>query len=319
VQTTPRTHAIPFLVQPSPETASAVAWAERHRDTIRDELADTGAVLLRGFDVGNAEAFADVLDRLGLSRMPYPRGTSPRTPVGPPLVYTSTETRPDVAIPMHSEMSYTSLAPSIVAFCCIVPAETGGETPLADLGAVGAALPAPLVERWSELGLLHEQTVPPDRTAALSKSWKSMFDTEDRAEVEAACRAQHIEVTWLEDDWAHLAEHGSARRAHPLTGEVVWFNQANAFHPHRFRQTLPATEAALVERNAKLAQSFSVSFGDGTVIPDEDIDAITAAFESATVTFEWEAGDVLLLDNYRVAHGRRPFTGERRVLAALIS
>ena len=33
----------------------------------------------------------------------------------------------------------------------------------------------------------------------------------------------------------------------------------------------------------------------------------------------WQPGDVALIDNFLVMHGRRPFTGERRVLASLVA
>jgi len=33
----------------------------------------------------------------------------------------------------------------------------------------------------------------------------------------------------------------------------------------------------------------------------------------------WQTGDVALVDNYLVMHGRRPFSGQRRVLASLVS
>ena len=32
-----------------------------------------------------------------------------------------------------------------------------------------------------------------------------------------------------------------------------------------------------------------------------------------------QTGDVALIDNYLVMHGRRPFVGERRVLASLVA
>jgi hypothetical protein len=37
-----------------------------------------------------------------------------------------------------------------------------------------------------------------------------------------------------------------------------------------------------------------------------------------TVVFDWRQGDVLLLDNLAVGHGRKPYRGPRKVLAALI-
>jgi alpha-ketoglutarate-dependent taurine dioxygenase len=41
------------------------------------------------------------------------------------------------------------------------------------------------------------------------------------------------------------------------------------------------------------------------------------AIESATVRFRWQRGDLLLVDNYFVTHGRMPFRGERRILVAI--
>jgi alpha-ketoglutarate-dependent taurine dioxygenase len=35
------------------------------------------------------------------------------------------------------------------------------------------------------------------------------------------------------------------------------------------------------------------------------------------VTFTWGKGDVLLCDNQRTAHGRRPFKGDRLVMVAM--
>ncbi|MDA2921410.1 TauD/TfdA family dioxygenase, partial [Desulfobacterota bacterium AH_259_B03_O07] len=31
----------------------------------------------------------------------------------------------------------------------------------------------------------------------------------------------------------------------------------------------------------------------------------------------WQKGDVMVLDNYLVAHGRRPFKGPRKILVAM--
>jgi alpha-ketoglutarate-dependent taurine dioxygenase len=35
------------------------------------------------------------------------------------------------------------------------------------------------------------------------------------------------------------------------------------------------------------------------------------------ISFRWERGDVLLLDNYLVAHGRNPYEGPRKILVAM--
>jgi Taurine catabolism dioxygenase TauD, TfdA family len=58
-------------------------------------------------------------------------------------------------------------------------------------------------------------------------------------------------------------------------------------------------------------------FGDGTPIPDEHMDVIRSAYEACTVRVPWQVDDVLLVDNMHVAHGRDPYTGDRKVLVAM--
>jgi hypothetical protein len=59
-------------------------------------------------------------------------------------------------------------------------------------------------------------------------------------------------------------------------------------------------------------------YGDGGEFAPEDLEEVRAAFRQHEVSFPWQPGDVLLLDNMQVAHGRRPFRGQRKVLASLL-
>ena len=58
-------------------------------------------------------------------------------------------------------------------------------------------------------------------------------------------------------------------------------------------------------------------FGDGSPIPSSSLLAVRRAIRDETRTFDWRAGDVLLIDNILVSHGRRPYRGPRRVLSVL--
>ena len=58
-------------------------------------------------------------------------------------------------------------------------------------------------------------------------------------------------------------------------------------------------------------------FGDYSPIPDRDLQQIREAYNQSKLVFPWRAGDVLLLDNMRMAHGRLPYTGPREVAVCM--
>jgi alpha-ketoglutarate-dependent taurine dioxygenase len=61
----------------------------------------------------------------------------------------------------------------------------------------------------------------------------------------------------------------------------------------------------------------NVTHGDGSPVAEDDLEVVRSVVRSETVQFPWERGDVLICDNFLVSHGRRSFTGDRRVLVAL--
>jgi len=60
-----------------------------------------------------------------------------------------------------------------------------------------------------------------------------------------------------------------------------------------------------------------VTYGDGSTIDEEDLKAATDMAYDLSFDLNWQTGDVALIDNDRVMHGRRPFHGSRSVLASL--
>ncbi|MFC6005429.1 TauD/TfdA family dioxygenase, partial [Streptomonospora nanhaiensis] len=61
----------------------------------------------------------------------------------------------------------------------------------------------------------------------------------------------------------------------------------------------------------------SVTLADGTPIPGEWAVQIRDRGLAAAVDVDWHAGDLMVIDNVLLGHGRRPFTGPRRVLVAM--
>ena len=57
--------------------------------------------------------------------------------------------------------------------------------------------------------------------------------------------------------------------------------------------------------------------GDGTRIDDADLAAIRAAYDAELLKFPWQPGDLLMVDNLAMAHGRSSFAGPRKLLVAM--
>jgi len=318
---------IPFIITPG--EIPGIAGVGAHKSQLNEKLLEHGAILFRGFEVSSAEAMQQFCDALGAERMDYPRGTSPRNEVGQ-QIYTSTEVPHNLPLPIHTEMSYTAVFPRALGFCCVIAPQYGGETPLADMKNVLARLPKNIVDAFEEKGILYHQYCPSGHNNTKFKTWQDMFATEDRTVAEQKCAAQNVKIEWLKDGSAKLTNNGSAIRQHPVTGERIWFNQAHVFHPTmsaEFRYIGRPAMAKVVRMYEWLLETFpdimppypyGCTFGDGSTIPRNYILAVRQAIWDETVKFPWEKGDFLLVDNLRLGHGRIPFTGERKILAALI-
>lgn len=99
-----------------------------------------------------------------------------------------------------------------------------------------------------------------------------------------------------------IEEVQSPVNRHPETGLPVWFCNVHN-HARYLRDRRPCTvpEVGMTD----------VFRGDLSPIAPEDLDHINEVSRSSMTVCEMAPGDVLLVDNYRVLHGRDTFEGER--------
>jgi CheY-like chemotaxis protein len=55
----------------------------------------------------------------------------------------------------------------------------------------------------------------------------------------------------------------------------------------------------------------------GSPIEAQVIEELRQAYSEETITFPWQQGDILMLDNMLVAHGRAPYAGDRKILVSM--
>jgi alpha-ketoglutarate-dependent taurine dioxygenase len=271
-------------------------------------LTDKKALVFRGFGISAAQ-LERLTDLLLTSRLPYVHGNSPRTKVGD-NIYTSTEYPPELAISMHNELSYAARWPARLLFFCETAAATGGATPVVDGARWVNSLDREVRDRFSG-GIRYIQNLPDGR--GFGKTWQQTFETDDKNAVEAYLSG--AEATW---EWTagglRVTQIRPATTRHPVTGDEVWFNQADQWHPATLGDKTAATLARMMPEES-LPQS--VRFADGSDIPDDYVRHVRDRGFEAAVDVNWRPGDLLLIDNVLVAHGRREFTGSRRVLVAM--
>ena len=53
------------------------------------------------------------------------------------------------------------------------------------------------------------------------------------------------------------------------------------------------------------------------MIDEEYLEIIRQLIEQQKVSFDWQMGDLLLVDNMWYSHGREPFTGKRQLLVGM--
>ena len=300
---------LPLVIEPRIGRIDLAAWMASQHEWVGSQLHDYGGILLRGFQVSSAGEFEQVCRALSGDLMEYSYRSTPRHKVEG-NIYTSTEYPEDQHIPLHNENSYASAWPMKICFFCRQPAITGGQTPIADSRRVYARISPDIRDRFAAKQVMYVRNY----SSGIDLPWQTVFQTSERAEVEAYCRAARIEWQWGEEDRLKTWQVRQAVAQHRQTGEMVWFNQAHLFHITNLEKDV---RESLLETFGEEGLPRQSCYGDGSPIEEEALAEIRKAYAAEAVEFDWEAGDLLLLDNMLVAHSRRPFTGPRSVLVGM--
>lgn len=297
--------------EPLSEEATLIhRFVEQNLGLIEERLIQHGAILFRGFGVTQPEAFRAFVQALGVENLDYIYRSTPRTSKGKGL-YTATEYPSAREIPMHNENSYQRIWPQKLAFCCVKAATSGGATPLADMLDVRQRLDSSIFDKFKRLGVRYDRVFH----GHIDLSWQDAFQTEDKYRVAQFCDEHEISYEWLDDDVLKTSQVSPGVVHHRVRREDFLFNQAHLFHPsamgeQTLQHMLDAFGPDLLPRNA--------FYGNGEEIESTTLAAIRAAYSESAIDHDWQEGDVVLIDNIQVAHGRRSYSGDRLILTALL-
>ncbi|KAH7841530.1 hypothetical protein Vadar_031130 [Vaccinium darrowii] len=298
---------IPLVLQPPEEPnynndmESLLLALGKNKEWFKQMIIKNSAVLLRGFNVRNAEDFNDIVETVGSENVPYV-GRAPRTNVHK-RVYTANEGPLSESILFHHEMVLMKGYPENVMFFCEIPPPEGGETPIVPSFRVAERMVEEFPEAMKEMeekGLNYTYIIPAHNTHSfIGGGWSTILGTSDPAEAMKRAKVlADIDIEWL--------SNGSAKMSfvqRPLTKvfdgrkrRKMWFNTVYLVYGKKVS---------------------SVMMMDGTEIPEKVVKRCGEILEEESIQFKWEKGDVLFLDNLAMQHGRRPSLSPRKVLVAI--
>jgi alpha-ketoglutarate-dependent taurine dioxygenase len=201
------------------------------------------------------------------------------------------------AVGLHLENGNSPFAPTLTWFFCEKAASSGSQTTVCDGYRVWDALSE------EARGMFREQEVVYSRRVEEAK-WKAFaafhLGTSDAASVtvdqlrELAAGPGETIIDLLED------------------GSIHYAYRVPAAHGTLFGERLAFANSILGPSNHY--EKPRITFADGRDIPVHILKEVESVTEELTEELDWADGDVALIDNTRVMHGRRAITDPERTI-----
>jgi len=301
----------------------------KHLPQIYRDLKVHGAVVFRGFELSKeAAGFQQVGEALELERCEDPlHSVAARDAVNKEAgVYEAVNkpSRRKFYVGMHNEM-VGNRAPGAAIFVCFKPAEEGGEFLVADGRKMFHELKEDfLVDVYNKevrystaefpMGFLDglpgfaQKALQPVAYGALSMALKMKVDFD-------------VELLWerSEYDGSKILQVRAMPQVpivrHPFTGEPSWWGSMHSHSEYlrSEREKVFGDEGFAETTGASRINKTDVYYADsGDKLATDDLKHLDEVTMESAVPIKMQQGDMVLLDNYMVMHGRCPFEGTRK-------
>ncbi|WP_440055078.1 TauD/TfdA family dioxygenase [Pseudoalteromonas sp. T1lg65] len=298
---------LPCLIKQSTPAVDIHSWLAQNHTLVQEKLIEHGAILFRGFELDSAEKVQRFAEQVMSSI--HKQNTEHRPVDDSGIVQVPVEYPSRKFLLWHNENTFNYEWPKKAIFACHTPAQSGGQTPLVDSRIIYQQLAPEIRQQFIEKGVMYVRRYGSENTIGLS--WKTIFKTDSKEEVERQCAAQRMEFEWEENDTLVTKARRPAVWQHPISGEWSWINQAQHFH---FSCLSDDAQKALLQLHPDGRFPRHCFFGDGSEIPAEVMLNILDLYQQNQVIFDWQKGDLALVDNILAAHARSAYEGERKIL-----
>ncbi|MBR8837277.1 MAG: TauD/TfdA family dioxygenase [Stigonema ocellatum SAG 48.90 = DSM 106950] len=333
---------LPLVIEPVQENSFAVlkGLLSESRDWFNQQLDTYGAILFRGFEVEGAEQFQKVLELLNVQlESVYHFGSAHRVRITD-KVFTSSEAPPDMIIAPHNELNMVPVRPSVLAFFCQVQPDLYGETPIINTEKLFYNLSPSLQHKIANFPQRFVRYVP-------NHLLEIVFENLSREEITKLLQEQGFVFNWEEDGSIYFECSYIPLFSHPRTSRLCfclsivdclvsreWYRnigQRYSFGQRLYYNWLPAnlyksfqqrltTAATVVDGSQKRTSTLDTYFltedGHSTKMTEAEAQELGKAEWKNAAIFEWQQGDILVMDNLQVAHSRLNTKLKRKILTA---
>mmetsp|Transcript_61524 Transcript_61524/g.179817 ORF Transcript_61524/g.179817 Transcript_61524/m.179817 type:complete len:418 (+) Transcript_61524:68-1321(+) len=293
-----------------------------------------GAVVVKGLRLASPAGFAQLMHSTNMTLVDYVGGVTSRPVVAPKVTPASSEA-PHVSMEPHMDNPYWPVPPERLVFWVQSPAQVGGQALLTDSRQVLRQLQETSPEVLAELQRRHVryEHFYPDKSVngPVITSWQDALAAGCSAS--EGCNATKVaEDTMCERGFGfEWVPNGLKRwelvppvRSHPTTGEETWANMLTAMHCTVFDNHLeyPEYNRWPDERSKPCTMRgqmpYHTTYGDGGEVPVASLHAVRQAQWDNSVSFDFEAGDLLAIDNFFAMHGRFSFEPPRELFLVMV-
>ena len=286
-------------------------WLKENKIFIELKLEEHGAIIFKDLPVKTAEDFDQFVSTFNYETFTYEESLSNAVRINKTnKIFTANEAPREVEIFLHHEMAQTPTYPKNIFFFCKSASETGGETPLCRSDQLYEALlkeDKTLIESFEKFGVIYNSIMSSgdELISGQGRSWQKTLGVSSKNDAEAKLSKLGYSWNWIEDDNLSVTTKTLQATKELGNGQKSFFNQVIA--------------ASLGWKKNSENQIAPVRFGNGEEIKESYIELISELAQSLTLLRSWQDHDILLIDNYRVMHGRKPFAGNknREVLVSL--
>ncbi len=287
------------------------SWIRENKDYLISKLETTGAILFCDTPLKDANDFDHFVSSFNFDRFTYKDSLSNAVRLDKTdKVFTANEAPKEIEIYLHHELAQTPVYPRYIFFFCASASERGGETPMCRSDYLYSKIleeDPELMKKFEDLGVIYNSIMSngDELDSGQGRSWQKTLAACTKVEAEKKLITLGYAWEWVDKDDLVVSTRVFRAIKRLASGKKSFFNQVLA--------------ASLGwKKNSSLALP-PVVFGNGTLISEESIQLISEAAESLTLLRKWSDGDILIVDNHKIMHGRKPFSGskKREILVSL--